>query len=217
MEARLEIMPDYGIARRRMVEEQLVARGIKNARILEAFMTVPRHLFVDPAVRSRAYDGCSFPIGYNQTISQPFIQAAMMQYLEIDSSDRVLEIGTGSGYQTAILSLIAREVCSIERIDALSAAAETVLKKIPTGRIRLRSGDGSTGWSYYAPFDKIIVSAALSEHPEELLSQLADGGCLIAPVQDVEEQLVLYSKKGEEIMEQKLSRCSFVPLLKGVG
>lgn len=210
-------MTDYGIARRRMVEEQLIARGIKNVRIIEAFLTVPRHMFVDPAVRSRSYDGCSFPIGYNQTISQPFIQAAMMQYLDIDSSDRVLEIGTGSGYQTAILSLIAREVCSIERIEALSAAAETVLKEIPTGRIRLRSGDGSTGWPYYAPFDKIIVSAVMSEYPHVLLSQLAAGGCLIAPVQELEEQLVLYRKKGEEIEEQKLSRCSFVPLLKGVG
>lgn len=210
-------MTDYGIARRRMVEQQLVARGVKNVRIIEAFLTVPRHLFLDPAVRSRAYDGCSFPIGYNQTISQPFIQAVMMQYLEIESSDRVLEIGTGSGYQTAILSLIAREVCSIERIEALSKAAESVLTEIPTGRIRLRAGDGSVGWPYYAPFDKIIVSAAMNEHPEELLSQLADNGCLIAPVQDVEEQLVLYRKKGKEIMEQKLSRCSFVPLLKGVG
>ncbi len=210
-------MTDYGIARRRMVEEQLVARGIRDERIIEAFLTVPRHLFVDPAIRSRAYDGCSFPIGYNQTISQPFIQAAMMQHLGIASTDRILEIGTGSGYQTAILSLIAREICSIERIEALSAAAETVLKKIPTGRIRLRAGDGSAGWPYYAPFDKIIVSAAMSERPEELMSQLADGGYLIAPVQDVEEQLVLYSKTGEDIKEQKLSRCSFVPLLKGVG
>ena len=210
-------MTDYGIARRRMVEEQLVARGIRDERIIEAFLTVPRHLFVDPAVRSRAYDGCSFPIGYNQTISQPFIQAAMMQHLGIISTDRILEIGTGSGYQTAILSLIAREVCSIERIEALSAAAETVLKEIPTGRIRLRAGDGSAGWPYYAPFDKIIVSAAMSERPEELISQLADGGDLIAPVQNVEEQLVLYSKKGEDIQEEKLSRCSFVPLLKGVG
>ena len=210
-------MTDYGIARRRMVEEQLVARGIRDERIIEAFLTVPRHLFVDPAVRSRAYDGCSFPIGYNQTISQPFIQAAMMQHLGIISTDRILEIGTGSGYQTAILSLIAREVCSIERIEALSAAAETVLKEIPTGRIRLRAEDGSAGWPYYAPFDKIIVSAAMSERPEELISQLADGGDLIAPVQDVEEQLVLYSKKGEDIQEEKLSRCSFVPLLKGVG
>ena len=210
-------MTDYGIARRRMVEEQLVARNIRDERIVEAFLTVPRHLFVDPAVRSRAYDGCSFPIGYNQTISQPFIQAAMMQHLGINSTDRVLEIGTGSGYQTAILSLIAREVCSIERIEALSAAAETVLKGIPTGKIRLRAGDGSAGWPYYVPFDKIIVSAAMSERPEELLSQLADGGGLIAPVQDLEEQLVLYSKKGEAIKELKLSRCSFVPLLKGVG
>ena len=210
-------MTDYGIARRRMVEEQLIARGIRDERIIEAFLAVPRHLFLDPAVRARAYDGCSFPIGYNQTISQPFIQAAMMQHLGIKSSDRVLEIGTGSGYQTAILSLIAREVSSIERIEALSASAEAVLKEIPTGRIRLKAGDGWAGWPYYAPFDKIIVSAATNERPEGLLAQLTPSGSLIAPVQDVEEQLVLYRRRGDEFEEQKLSRCSFVPLLKGVG
>jgi protein-L-isoaspartate(D-aspartate) O-methyltransferase len=210
-------MTDYSIARRRMVEKELIARGIRDERLLEAFMTVPRHLFLDPAVRPRAYDGCSFPIGYNQTISQPFIQAAMMQHLDIRSNHRVLEIGTGSGYQTAILSLIAREVCSIERIEALSKSAESVLKEIPTGRIRLKAGDGSEGWPYYAPFDRIIVSAATSERPVKLLSQLSEGGSLIAPVQDVEEQLVLYTKRGEVIEERKLSRCAFVPLLKGVG
>jgi protein-L-isoaspartate(D-aspartate) O-methyltransferase len=200
-----------------MVEKELIARGIRDERIISAFLEVPRHLFVDPAVRARAYDGCSFPIGYSQTISQPFIQAAMMQHLDIRSTHKVLEIGTGSGYQTAILSLIAREVCSIERIEALSKAAEGVLKKIRTGRIRLKAGDGSEGWPFYAPFDRIIVSAATSERPEKLLSQLVDGGCLIAPVQDVDEQLVLYRNKGGGIEEQKLSRCSFVPLLKGVG
>jgi protein-L-isoaspartate(D-aspartate) O-methyltransferase len=141
----------------------------------------------------------------------------MMQHLQIKSTHRVLEIGTGSGYQTAILSLISREVCSIERIEALSKAAENVLKEIPTGRIRLKIGDGSAGWPYYSPFDRIIVSAALSEHPDVLLSQLANRGILIAPVQDVEEQLVLYTKKGEQYHKKKLSRCSFVPLLKGVG
>ena len=210
-------MTDYGIARRRMVEEQLIARGIRDERLIEAFLKVPRHLFVDPAVRARAYDGCSFPIGYNQTISQPFIQAAMMQHLGIGSGDKVLEIGTGSGYQTAILSLISREVCSIERIEALSKAAEDVLKQIPTGRIRLKAGDGSAGWPYYAPFDRIIVSAATGERPDELLGQLAEGGRLIAPVKDVEEQLVLYTRESGGISERKLSRCSFVPLLKGVG
>jgi protein-L-isoaspartate(D-aspartate) O-methyltransferase len=139
----------------------------------------------------------------------------MMQHLGIKGTDKVLEIGTGSGYQTAILSLIAREVCSIERIEALSKAAEAVLKEIPTGRIRLKAGDGTQGWQYYAPFDKIIVSASMNERPDALLAQLADGGDLIAPVQYAEEQLVLYSKRNKTIEELKLSRCSFVPLLKG--
>jgi len=205
-------------ARRRMVEEQLMVRGrdITDRRVLDSMLKLPRHEFLPEGLRMLAYSDQPLRIGFDQTISQPFIQAAMMQHLGIKSTDRVLEIGTGSGYQTAILSLIAREVCSIERIEALSAAAEAVLKEIPTGRIRLRAGDGSAGWPYYAPFDKIIVSAAMSGRPEELLSQLADGGVLIAPVQDLEEQLVLYSKKGEAIKELKLSRCSFVPILKGV-
>lgn len=208
---------DYRIARRRMVEEQLMARGIRDELILAAFLEVPRHLFVDPAVGGRAYDDCSFPIGCAQTISQPFIQAMMMQEVGVRPGDRVLEVGTGSGYQTAILSLIAREVCSIERITALSEAAETVLKRIRTGRIRLKVGDGSDGWPYYAPFDRIIVSAAMSERPDTLLGQLADGGSLIAPVQTEEEQLVLYRRSGGAVTERHLSRCSFVPLLKGVG
>ncbi|MDD3642130.1 MAG: protein-L-isoaspartate(D-aspartate) O-methyltransferase [Candidatus Krumholzibacteria bacterium] len=208
---------DYRIARRRMVEEQLMARGIRDERILAAFLEVPRHLFVDPAVGGRAYDDCSLPIGCSQTISQPYTQAMMMQEVGVRSGDRVLEIGTGSGYQTAILSLIAREVCSIERIAALSESAEAVLKRVRTGRIRLKVGDGAEGWPYYSPFDRIIVSAATRERPDALLGQLSDSGSLIAPLQTEEEQLVLYRRTGNTVTEKRLTRCSFVPMLKGVG
>jgi protein-L-isoaspartate(D-aspartate) O-methyltransferase len=212
----METITDYSIARRRMVEEQLAARGITDRRILNAFLNVPRHLFVDPAVGSRAYDDCSFPIGQSQTISQPITQAIMMQHLGIESSDRVLEIGTGSGYQTAILSLLAREVYSIERLERLSSSAEKVLKNLRTGKIKLKVGDGSAGWPFYSPFDRIIVSAAMNEKPDRLIDQLAENGTLIAPIQDKEEQLILFQKRDSRIEKQRLSRCAFVPLLKGV-
>lgn len=207
---------DYKIARRRMVTEQLHARGITDKNILEAFMHVPRHIFVDPAVEARAYDDCSFPIGYSQTISQPYIIAFMIQSLGLTRKSRVLEIGTGSGYQTAILSLLAKEVFSIERLSALSRKAEAALKKTETGKIRLKTGDGSVGWKYYAPFDGIIVSASMSKRPFRLLEQLADGGSLIAPIAEKSECLTLFERTGGRISERRLSECAFVPLMKGV-
>lgn len=207
--------PDFSIARRRMVEDHLIKRGISDRRIINAFLEVPRHLFVDPALGSGAYDNRSFPIGFSQTISQPYIQALMIQAVGVRSNDKVLEIGTGSGYQTAVLSLLAREVYSIERIDSLSAKAEEALQCVKTGRIRLKTGDGSAGWPYYSPFDRIIISAAVGERPETLLEQLSDNGTLIAPVSDGEEMLVLYRRSGGKIDEERLSKCSFVPLLKG--
>ena len=176
-----------------MVEEQLIARGIRYEFIMPAFLSVTRHLFVDAAVRVSAHDDCSFPIGHNQSISQPFIQALMMQYLRIQPDDKVLEIGTGSGYQTAILSLLARDVYSIERLAPLSKKAGDILSSIKTGRIRMKVSDGSQGWPFYAPFDKIIVSASMSERPLHLLEQLSENGMLIAPVASDGEFLVLYS------------------------
>lgn len=205
----------YAIARRRMVNEQLRARGIADDRLLAAFLAVPRHRFVDAALGGRAYDDCSFPIGYDQTISQPYTIAFMVQSLEVQRLNRVLEIGTGSGYQTAILSLLAHDVFSIERIAPLLKQAERVLAGIRTGSIRVKVGDGSLGWTSYAPFDRIIVSAAMAERPDALLEQLADGGRLIAPISESAECIVLFTKRGSAVTEQRLARCSFVPLLKG--
>ena len=216
MESGLDTSVDYAIARRRMVREQLAGRGISDRRILDAFLEVPRHLFLDPAIGARAYDDCSFPIGYSQTISLPYTQALMMQHLGISPEDRVLEVGTGSGYQTAILSLLAREVYSLERIEALSKKAGEVLASIRTGRIRLKTVDGNDGWEFYAPFDRIIVAAAMNTRPSVLLGQLGERGRLIAPIASSDEHLVLFSRTGEEISEKKLSRCAFVPLLRGV-
>jgi len=207
---------DFRIARRRMVTEQLLARGIVSRPVLDAFMRVPRHLFVDPAIGARAYDDCSFPIGFRQTISQPYTIASMVQALEVEPSHKVLEIGTGSGYQTAILSLLARDVYSIERVERLSEQAEEALKRVETGRIRLKTGDGWHGWDYYAPFDRIIVSAAVKNRPDVLLSQLADDGLLIAPVADGAEQIILYRPRDGAIEERPLQNCAFVPLKKGI-
>jgi protein-L-isoaspartate(D-aspartate) O-methyltransferase len=142
--------------------------------------------------------------------------AFMVEALGITRRHRVLEIGTGSGYQTAILSLIAKEVYSIERIASLSQQAERTLKRVERGRIRLKVGDGSSGWQHYAPFDRIIVSAAMQDRPETLLEQLCDRGVLIGPVNRGTERLVLFSKEGCRITARKLSACAFVPLKKGV-
>jgi protein-L-isoaspartate(D-aspartate) O-methyltransferase len=211
----MEAANDYRIARRRMVYEQLYARGICDRRVLNAFLAVPRHLFVDPAIGSRAYDDCSFPIGYDQTISQPYTIAFMVQALDVPRNCRVLEVGTGSGYQTAILAHLARDVFSIERLAPLMKQAETVLSRIHTGSIRVKVGDGAEGWKSYAPFDRIIVSAVMSERPTTLLEQLAEGGRLVAPVNQTSEYLVLYAKSDGRISEQKLARCAFVPLKRG--
>jgi protein-L-isoaspartate(D-aspartate) O-methyltransferase len=211
----MEAAADYTIARRRMVAEQLQGRGITDRNLLKAFLTIPRHLFVDPAIGSRAYDDCSFPIGYDQTISQPYTIAFMIQSLEVTRRSRVLEIGTGSGYQTAILSLLAHDVFSIERLAALLKKAEGILGRVRTGSIRVKVADGALGWGSYAPFDRIIVSAAMPERPSTLLEQLAEGGRLIAPISESAESIVLFTKEGTAVKERRLARCSFVPLLKG--
>lgn len=210
-------LTDYRIARKRMVVEQLKSRGIDDNRVLGTFLDIPRHLFVDQAVRARAYEDSSFPIGYEQTISQPYTIAFMLQSLEIAPKHRVLEIGTGSGYQSALLSLLAREVYTIERIVPLARKAEETLRKLKTGKIRLKAGDGSEGWKGYAPFDRIIVAAVMQERPLALLDQLCDGGKLIAPLAAGGEYLMLYSRENGHITEKRLQKCAFVPLMKGVA
>ena len=199
-----------------MVREQLYARGITDRRLLHAFLRIPRHAFVDAAIGSRAYEDCSLPIGYSQTISQPNTIAFMIQNLDVRAHCRVLEIGTGSGYQTAILSLLGRDVFSIERLGQLSRNAEQALMGIQTGRIRLKVADGALGWKYYAPFDRVIVSAAMPEWPADLLEQLGEGGTLIAPMVEKVETIMLFHKIGDRVQTRRLSRCAFVPLIKGV-
>lgn len=169
-------------AARRALVERLREIGVDDVAILHAFDVVPRHLFVPEALQARAYDDVALPIGFGQTISQPSVHARVLQALDLRPTDRVLEIGTGSGFQTALLAQLCAQVYSIERIAELARRARAVLDILGLLRVALRVGDGSLGWPRYAPFDAIVVSAAVAEVPEALCSQLAPGGRLVAPV-----------------------------------
>ena len=198
---------------------RLVEMGIKSREVLDVIKNTPRHIFVDEALASRAYENNALPIGYNQTISQPYIVARMTEaLLENDRPKSVLEIGTGCGYQTAILAQLVDRVYSIERIDALLKKARTTLSTLKLRNVRLKHGDGSRGWKEYAPFDGILVTAAPTGVPEKLLQQLAINGRLIIPVGRAGEQKLLLIKRTETgFEEQQLDMVSFVPMLEGVG
>lgn len=204
---------DFEAERRRMVEQDLRARGIRDSRVLEAFLKVPRERFVPARERVHAYADRPLPIGFGQTISQPYMVAVMLEALELSGREKVLEIGTGSGYQTALLAELAREVYTVDIIPELVDQARWVLKDMGYRNIRFRVGDGGEGWPEHAPFDRIIVSAAMPEIPSPLLEQLADGGILVGPVGDLMEQdLVRLRRRGETFNRQPLGRCAFVPL-----
>jgi protein-L-isoaspartate(D-aspartate) O-methyltransferase len=197
-----------------MVELQLRGRGIRDQRVLEAMAKVPRHLFVAPAFAGNAYDDQPLPIGEGQTVSQPYIVAAMLESLSLKPSDKVLEIGTGSGYQTALLAELVAEVFGIERHASLTLSAQQVLERLGYKNVQLRTGDGSLGWPEAAPFDGIIISAAAPQIPPSLIAQLKDGGRMIAPVGTPElQELRLVRRVGEEIRSLRLDGCRFVPLV----
>jgi len=207
-------MKDYEIARARMVQEQLIRRGITDERVLEAMGAVPRHLFVDQAFWPRAYSDHPLPIGYDQTISQPYIVALMSQELEPSENSKILEIGTGSGYQTAVLALLGGAVYTIERVGALTEKAKRVLKKLGFENVRYRVGDGSLGWAEHSPFDGIIVAAGAPDVPDVYLDQLAVGGRMVIPVGPRRSQRLLKVIKGEKMLEKHyLCGCTFVPLI----
>lgn len=203
---------DMAQERREMVE-QLKFYGITNLRVLDAFMTVKRHLFVDEQSRPYAYDDCAWPIGYGQTISQPFTVAFMTSLLvERRPSGRVLEIGTGSGYQSAILDALGYQVFTIERVPGLFEMAGRALDElgVPVAR---RLGDGTLGWPEEAPFDGIIVTAAAPDQPSTLLSQLADGGVMVVPVGDLASQeMTVIRRVGSRFEHEVFQRFAFVPL-----
>lgn len=200
--------------------ERLVARlqeaGIRDPRVLETLRRTPRHIFVDEALASRAYDDTALPIGYGQTISQPYIVARMTELLlEAGTPERVLEIGTGSGYQAAVLAQLVPTVYTIERIKGLLEAARQRFRLLKLYNVRTRYGDGTEGWVQHAPFGGIILTAAPEVIPQELLEQLAIGGRLVAPVGGRRQQLVLFERTPECLSRRVLDEVSFVPMLGG--
>lgn len=203
--------------RERMVQ-RLGDQGISNLRVLEAMLHTPRHLFVEEAFGQRAYEDVALPIAFNQTISQPYIVARMTEILLANLPERakVLEIGTGCGYQTAVLARLVYQVFSIERIAPLLERARSRLQELQLRNITLKCADGNHGWSQYAPFDGIIITAAAPAVPETLLKQLAEGGCLVLPEGDREQVLRVYRKQDGTIQGDNLEPVRFVPLLPGV-
>lgn len=208
-------MVNFEIARKRMVQEQLVARGITTPHLLDVFRKVPRHLFVQEAMAVQAYSDGPLPIGEKQTISQPYIVALMTDLLELTSKDHVLEIGTGSGYQTAILASLVRRVWTIERIRPLAMQARKVLDTLHLLNVNIKVGDGTLGWPEEGPFDAILVTAGAPAVPETLAAQLAPGGRLVIPVGDEANQTLLRIRKSADgtLSQETGIGCRFVPLI----
>ena len=206
---------DYSIARRRMVEQQVAARGVVDQRVLDAMLTIPRHLFVETALQSHAYGDAALPIGEKQTISQPYMVAVMTAALELQGDERVLEIGTGSGYQTAVLSKLVKRVYSIERIAVLAGRARKILDQLQLSNINIKIGDGTVGWEDQSPFSGILVAAGSPDVPQKYLDQLEIGGKLVLPVGDQKQQtLIRIVRKSEDSFErQQMMGCRFVPLI----
>ena len=197
-----------------MVEDQLVRRAITDERVLAVMRRVPRHLFVEEAFRERAYGDHPLPIGQAQTISQPFIVALMTTLLGLRGTEKVLEVGTGSGYQTAVLAGLARRVCSIERIAALALRARAVLEGLGYANVWVRVGNGTLGWLDEAPFDRILVAAGGPSVPPPLFEQLAEGGRMVLPLGDQTSQtLTLVENVGGQMRTRACGDCSFVPLV----
>lgn len=198
--------------RQEMVEYQLKRRDIKDQKVLDAMNKVPREKFVPDSLQNKAYDDGPLPIGEGQTISQPYIVAYMTEQLRLKGDERVLEIGTGSGYQAAILAEIVKEVYTIEIIEVLSKRAEKVLNELGYKNVKFKIGDGYFGWKEYSPFDAIIITAAPPKIPEPLIEQLKVGGRLIAPVGDMYQELVLITKTEKGIVKESLIPVVFVPM-----
>jgi protein-L-isoaspartate(D-aspartate) O-methyltransferase len=207
---------DSTAARRaQMVERQLVARGVRDPDVLAAMRAVPRHLFVPDDLRHAAYDDSPLPIGFGQTISQPYMVACMTEALRVNVRSRVLDVGAGSGYQTAVLAELAGEVFAVERIAALEEQARERLATMGYDNVTVLLGDGSLGWSEHAPFDGIMIAAAAPQAPPPLLDQLAEGGRLIIPLGEShhDQVLTIYRRRGDDLVVEHGMRCRFVPLV----
>lgn len=201
-----------------MVEEQVVSRGIKDLRVVAAMRKVPRHLFVEEALQNQAYNDRPLPIGEKQTISQPYMVALMTEALQLTGKEKVLEIGAGSGYQTAILAEVARKVFSIERVLSLTMRARTLLLDLGYTNVEIKFSDGTQGWEGESPFDAIIVTAGSPDIPQPLVDQLAMGGRLVIPVGDESVQdLIRLTKTEEGVKREDLGGCRFVKLIGKYG
>jgi len=212
----MEKNKEFAYLRHNMVVSQLLNRNIKDTNVLDAMGKIPRHLFVDKNYRDEAYSDHPLPIIMGQTISQPYIVALMTQELEIANHEKILEIGTGSGYQTAILADIAKEVYTVETIKELFEGAQKVLKNLGYQNIYFKNSDGYNGWLEKAPFDKIIVTAAPLEIPELLTSQLKEQGIMLIPIGFPSQTQILYkvTKSGSRIIKEEVANVAFVPLIK---
>lgn len=209
---------DYVKERNSMVDEQIIVRGVKDQKVIEFMRIIPRHLFVRSADIERAYEDYPLSIGEGQTISQPYMVALMTECLELADTDRVLEIGTGSGYQTSILAKLSKEVYTIERFLDLTSNAKRILDSLAILNIQYKVGDGTKGWDEYSPFDKIIVTAGAPEVSKKLLGQLQDYGILVAPIGTSGVQMLTVFKKIKGKFEAKeICSCTFVPLVGEFG
>ncbi len=206
---------DFRIIREKMVREQVIEKGIKDKLVIEAMLKVKRHEFVDEALRARAYVESSLPIGYGQTISKPFIVAKMSEALEVVPGLKVLEIGTGSGYQAAVLAEMGAEVYSVERIKPLYVNALNRLTKLRYFNVKLRFSNGTMGWKEHAPFDRIIVTAGGPRVPYILLEQLKDPGIMVIPIGKKEQRLIKIIKHGGKYFKKDLGPVQFVKLVEG--
>lgn len=207
------VEPEFRGARQRLVET-LREKGIRDLAVLRAFELTPRHQFVPTGIRHRAYEDSPLPIGSGQTISQPSIHARYLELLELTGRERVLEVGTGSGYQTVLLSHLVEQVFSIERIPALYQGAREAIQRAGANNVSMLLGDGTLGWREYAPYDAILVSAGAPSVPEPLLAQIAEGGRMLVPVGTKEEQrLVMYRRREGMLESKELAPVRFVPLV----
>ena len=196
-----------------MVQEQIIGRGIKDARVIEAMRKIPRHLFVDAGIINRSYEDSALPIGEKQTLSQPYMAARMTEALGLAGREKALEVGTGSGYQTALLAELCFNVFSIEKIRALARQARALLDRLEYHNIAIHVGDGTIGWSEHAPYDAILVTAGAPALPQPLLEQLGIGGRLVIPIGDEQSQrLMRITRSGSGFEEEQLGECRFVKL-----
>ena len=204
---------EFAARRAEMVAAQIESRGIKDRRVLSAMRRVPRHLFVPEELRSHAYDDEPLPIGEGQTISQPYIVAYMTEALGLKGNERVLEIGTGSGYQTAVLAELVPEVYTVELLGGLSSRAQSVLERLGYSRLHFRVGDGTFGWAEFSPYDAVMVAAAAVSVPKQLQDQLGEGGRMVIPVGSGFQELILIRREGHGFSRTKLLPVRFVPLI----